>query len=260
MDASNPTGPHSPKIVLMRILNLGCGAKTSSHPSGVNIDWSILLRMRSNPIMRTLAPALLNGYRLERFNALPSNILVHDLSRGIPFDDSSVDVVYHSHMLEHLDRDVAELFIAESRRVLRVGGVHRVVVPDFERYARAYLTHLDACSEDGEGEIARHDVFLEPLLLQSVRREASGTSRQRTLRRFVENLLLGDARRRGETHQWMYDRFNLQALLERHGFCNVRVRSYDTSSVPEWDGLGLDSDNTHKEYKPESLYIEASAC
>lgn len=88
----------------MKVLNLGCATKTSGHPSVVNIDWSILLRIRSNPVLKVLAPVLLNGTRLKRFQHLPDNLLVHDLSRGIPFPDASVDVVYHSHMLEHLGR------------------------------------------------------------------------------------------------------------------------------------------------------------
>ena len=36
----------------MKILNLGCGAKTSDSEDIVNIDWSILLRLRKNNLMR----------------------------------------------------------------------------------------------------------------------------------------------------------------------------------------------------------------
>ena len=241
----------------MKILNLGCGTKTSAHPSVVNIDWSILLRIRSNPILRMLAPMLLNGERLRRFQSLPVNLMVHDLSRGIPFPDASVDVVYHSHVLEHLDRDVACGFIQECARVLRPGGLIRVVVPDFERYCRSYLDHVALCEKEGE-EIGEHDSLLEPLLLMSVRREAHGTSQQRPFRRFVENRLLGDARKRGETHQWMYDRFNLAALLQSCGFTDPCVRSFDRSALDDWQLLGLDKDEAGNEYKPESLYMEAT--
>jgi len=170
---------------------------------------SALLRIRSNPMLRALVPLLLNGERLSRFRSLPDNLMVHDLSRGIPFPDASVDLVYHSHVLEHLDRGVAPGFIQECARVLRIGGLIRVVVPDFERYCRNYLDHVGLCEKEGERVIGEHDRMFEPMLLQSVRREASGTSQQRPLRRFVENFVLGDARKRGHTHQWMYDRFNL---------------------------------------------------
>jgi SAM-dependent methyltransferase len=242
----------------MKILNLGCGTKTSAHPSVINIDWSILLRIRSNPVLCALAPVLLNGDRLRRFRSLPGNLLVHDLSQGIPFPDASVDVVYHSHVLEHIDREISRGFIKECARVLRPGGLIRVVVPDFERYCRHYLAHIDLCENGDQHVIDIHDSLLEPMLTQSVRREADGTSRQPPLRRFVENLLLGDARRRGETHQWMYDRFNLAALLKACGFAEVCVRKFDQSAIDNWQTYGLDMDESGHEYKPESLYVEAN--
>lgn len=241
----------------MIILNLGCGAKTSAHPAVVNIDWSILLRIRANPLLRALASVLLNDDRLARFRALPDNLMVHNLAKGIPYGDSTVDAVYHSHVLEHLDRDVAMGFVRETARVLKPGGILRIVVPDMERCCREYLNHIDACEKDEAKEIASHDDYLEPILLMSVRREAHGTSQQKPLRRAIENLLLGDARKRGETHQWMYDRFNLKALLLSNGFSNTVVQSFDSSLIPGWDSLGLDRDSEGREYKPESLYVEA---
>jgi SAM-dependent methyltransferase len=241
----------------VKILNLGCGTKTSAHPDVVNIDWSVMLRIRKNPVLRRLAPLLLNGERLQRFRALPDNLLVHDLACGIPFPATSVDVVYHSHVLEHLDREVAGRFLVECGRVLRPGGTIRVVVPDFERYCRAYLGHVELCERLGAAAIAEHDRYFEPLLLQSVRREAFGTSQQRPVQRAIENFLLGDARKRGETHQWMYDRFNLSALLLAAGFVEPQVCSFDSSRIPEWNDYGLDRNEQGNEYKPESLYIEA---
>jgi len=140
---------HKEKITPMKILNLACGTKTSSDPSVLNIDWSIMLRIRTNPFLRALAPILLRGDRLKRFLSLPENIMVHDLTRGIPFPDACVDAVYHSHVLEHIDRTEAPKFIQECSRVLRDGGVIRVVVPDFERYCRKYMDHISSCEKGG---------------------------------------------------------------------------------------------------------------
>ncbi len=92
---------------------------------------------------------------------------------------------------------------------------------------------------------------------QMIRKEAFGTSQQPTLQRALENALLGDARRRGETHQWMYDRVNLQHLLEKAGFKQIEVMDFATSSIPRWDTIGLDRDKQGSEYKPGSLYMEA---
>ena len=241
----------------MIVLNLGCGSKTSDHTSVVNIDWSILLRLRKNPLLRPLASAVLRGDRRARFDQLPENILVHDLSKGIPFGNETVDVVYNSHMLEHLDRDIADGFLKEALRVLKPGGIHRIVVPDLESLCRDYLKHLDRCLEQ-QDRFEDHDQYIAEILEQCVRKEAAGTSQQPPLRRWLENALLGDARQRGETHQWMYDRVNLTQALYDAGYHSVSVHDYETSDVPVWSEIRLDSDAAGVAHKPGSLYLEAS--
>lgn len=242
----------------MIILNLGCGTKTSSYPGVINIDWSLMLRIRQSRVAYPLVRRLVDSARRDRLERLPNNVFVHDLSKGIPFEDSSVDVVYHSHFLEHLERHVADQFLAEVRRVLRPNGIHRIVVPDFELLARDYMRHLEAC-EANEANIAGHDGYIGAIIEQCVRREAFGTSQQPPLRRAIENVLLGDARRRGETHQWMYDRFSLGYRLRRAGFREVRVHEFDTSEIPSWNEIGLDVDENGEQYKKGSLYLEALA-
>lgn len=241
----------------MKVLNLGCGHKVSAHPDVINIDWSIYLRMRKSRLLSLLSPLLLSGERRMRFDRLPSNIMPHDLSRGIPFPDNSADVIFHSNMLEHLDRDVAERFLSEALRALKPGGIHRIVVPDFEDACTAYLAHIAACDSNPEAQLM-HEDYIARVIEQSVRREAAGTRLQRPLRRFVENVFLGDARRRGETHQWMYDRISLAVLLRRLGYRNVRLMRYDTSDIACWSQYRLDTNADGSEYAPGSLYMEAS--
>lgn len=235
------------------ILNLGCGTKTS--PRTTNIDWSIHARLRRNPVSRRLAPLILKGERQELFLSM-DDVLVHDLKKGIPASDVNVDAVYHSHVLEHIDRDAVPAFFAEIRRVLKPGGVHRIVVPDLERYARDYLASLAEGLTDPAAR-SRHDATVSTMILQMVRREAFGTSHQARLQRRVENLLLGDARKRGETHMWMWDRVNLPEALERAGYQGMEVLDWQTSRIPDWNEIGLDRGADGGEYKPESLYVEA---
>ena len=175
---------------------------------------------------------------------------------------SVFSVGYHSHVLEHLDRNLAHpshdpalLFITECRRALRQGGVLRVVVPNLERVCREYLEHVASCEAD-PSQRADQDRFIFHILGQEVRREAFGSSNQNPIQRRIENLLLGDARKRGETHQWEYDRFNLAHLMAQAGFEDIRVVDYRTSSVPGWNRYGLDMIDDG-EYKPGSLYMEA---
>jgi SAM-dependent methyltransferase len=238
------------------ILNLGCGNKT--HPEIVNIDWSIHLRLRRSTIGRALASRYLRGERKREFDKLPSSILVHDLTKGIPYPNSSVDAVYHSHTLEHIDRSAVPVFFAEVLRVLKPGGIHRICVPDFESLVLAYIGSLQKCrcTEDADS-IGRHDFYISDIIEQMVRKQASGTGRQTKLRQIIENGILGDARRRGETHRWMYDQYNLSSILLLSGFSQVRRRSYNVSEIPDWTRYGLELDDDGREYKAGSLYIEA---
>lgn len=167
-----------------------------------------------------------------------------------------MDAVYYSHLFEHLDKSVANKFLIEIYRVLKKGGILRISVPDMEYLTRQYLNHVDLCYDKPQ-EIIKHDAFLYPIIEQSVRREAAGAAQQKPLIRWIDNFLFGDARKRGETHQWMYDRFNLQYLLTSVGFRSVVVQKFDTSLILKWNDYGLDKNGNGEEYKTESLYIKA---
>lgn len=240
----------------MRVINLGCGTKTSPDADVTNVDWSIYLRIRKSTLLRLLSRLIVSGHRRKQLAAMPPNVLVHNMAKGLPFADNSVDVVYHSHMLEHLDRSDVQKFFQQVLRVLKPGGLHRIVVPNFETMAREYLRHIDMCDQLPD-QVPSHDATIHNIIEQSVRKESYGTSQQGRIRRFLENLLLGDARRRGETHQWLYDRHNLSHLLTSCGFRAPTVLTYSTSSCNKWAVYGLDTDATGQEYKPGSLYIEA---
>lgn len=65
--------------------------------------------------------------------------LRHDLRRGIPQPDKSADFVYHEHFLEHLTQAEGLAFLKECHRVLKPGGVMRIVMPDLRALAFAYV-------------------------------------------------------------------------------------------------------------------------
>jgi SAM-dependent methyltransferase len=241
----------------VKILNLGCGTKISSNSDVINIDWSVYLRVKSSRVLRTIAPFFIRGERLTRFNSLSDNVIVHNLAKGLPFPSNSVDVVYHSHLLEHLDKDVARKFLLEVKRVLKPDGIQRIVVPDLEKSCRDYLSHI-LVSENDMNEANMHDSYISVIIEQSVRKESFGTSKQKPLRRFIENTFLGDARRRGETHQWIYDRISLSSFLKSLGYKSPQIQSYNKSQIIDWDQYGLDLDQNGNEYKSMSLYLEVN--
>lgn len=97
-----------------------------------------------------------------------------DLRRGIPMNAGSADAVYMSHVLEHLSRSEAVAVLQDSFRVLRKGGVIRVVVPDLEVQCREYLAALEAVVRSEPGAEARHEWMRLELLDQMVRTRVGG--------------------------------------------------------------------------------------
>jgi SAM-dependent methyltransferase len=130
--------------VAPRLLNLGCGHRT--HPAWSNVD---LVARRPD-------------------------VLVADLSKGIPFPNEHFDGVYHSAMLEHLRRENVPQFMRECRRVLKPRGVLRIAVPDLENICRVYLQKLEAAASGDRSAETDHDWMTIELLDQSVREHSGG--------------------------------------------------------------------------------------
>jgi len=80
-------------------------------------------------------------------------VVVQDLARPLEIASNSADFIYTSHVLEHFSRSVAHYFLAECYRVLKPGGVLRVVVPDLAALAKAYLVCFQAAKENALQDI-----------------------------------------------------------------------------------------------------------
>ena len=126
-------------------LNVGCGRKF--HLAWTNIDM-----VAADPAVRAA-----------------------NLIEGIPFETGTFDVVYHSQVLEHIPKDNAPAFLAECLRVLRPGGILRVVVPDLEDMAREYLRLLDqSLSNPSARSAADYDWLMLEMYDQVVRNDTGG--------------------------------------------------------------------------------------
>jgi SAM-dependent methyltransferase len=74
-----------------------------------------------------------------------------DILNGIPYDENIVDLIFTSHMFEHLSYEEGARFLAECHRVMKPGGVLRVLVPDagviLAKHAAGTLGDFDEMSE-----------------------------------------------------------------------------------------------------------------
>jgi predicted SAM-dependent methyltransferase len=66
-----------------------------------------------------------------------------DLTRGIPFPSSSVDGIYHEHVMEHLSLNEGFELCQDSHRALRPGGVLRIAVPNAGTLLQSYAGTFD---------------------------------------------------------------------------------------------------------------------
>ena len=108
-----------------------------------------------------------------------SDVIACDLRRPLPFVSASCDAVYAAHVLEHLTPGEAGRLVAEIHRVLRPGGIARLVVPDLEGIARAYLESLErAATEHSPERLWEHRWMTVEFLDQLVRESPGGLMRR----------------------------------------------------------------------------------
>ncbi len=260
-------GDGQEKERIAKLLNLGCG---SHYKEGwINVD----------------------------FNSTGPGVIAHDLSSGIPFGSNSFDVVYHSHLLEHFSKSDAKRFMNECRRVLKDGGIIRVVVPDLEQIIKWYSTLLEKCINGDQDAQKRYEWIMLELFDQMVRRVSGGEmlkyweqnpipaesfviercgsealhainylrnhshgSRREDRVAFESEMTpeqIGRFMLSGQNHQWMYDRYSLPALLKEAGFEEIRICSAYESLIPDFNSYLLDIEPDGSVRKPDSLFVEA---
>jgi len=209
-------------------INIGCGQTPTA--GWTNYDNSPSVKLASRPALA----GLLGRFRLlvpaqREFIAMAQQqgIRYADAVRHIPHPDRSVDVVYTSHMVEHLDRDEVTRFLREVRRVLVPGGIIRIAVPDLRFHVDRYLDKADA------------DLFVEGVRL--------GRMRPKGLKQRVAGAVIGD-----REHHWMYDGPSMCKLLASAGFAGARVVPSGSTTIPNPGALDL------AERSPESVFVEAS--
>jgi predicted SAM-dependent methyltransferase len=142
------------------------------------------------------------------------NPLVHDLGRPLPFADEAFSAIYASHVLEHLYRSQAQALLSDCRRVLRPGGIVRVVVPDLHSMVEKYLQ----CSREGDKYAA--DTLNARLAFRSPAPPA-GNILTRAYAIWKDF----------HSHKWMYDANSLAYYLEVAGFRDISRKGYLSSDI-----------------------------
>ncbi len=157
---------------------------------------------------------------------------IYDCRLSLPFPDSSVRGIFCEHFVEHLDyHEEIPFFLRECWRTLKPGGTMRIIVPDAERYLRAYAENWSE--------------------LEQIRGLSSGRTDPYTGVVYRSRMeIINHIFRQGSEHKFAYDFETLRLQLLSAGFHDVQNTTFGVSSAPE---LVLDQANRAS----ESLYVEA---
>lgn len=208
-------------------LNIGCGDAPT--PGWINYDNSPAVWLARWPLLTRLLRlvGIVDDGNVEFIARCRQLGIRHaNGSSRIPHAAGSVDTVYSSHMIEHLDRHEASLFLAECLRVLKPGGVLRLAVPNLRWSILEYMEKGNA------------DHFIAQLQFD--------VDKPRGLVARVHRVLTG-----GRGHHWMYDGASLTRLVEECGFRGIETLPVGKTRLGDPGELDL------REREIESLYLEA---
>lgn len=184
--------------------------------------------------VRLLPKEQFDNFRTGRWRA------VHfwDARYPIPVSTATTDYIYTSHFLEHLTVGTADRVLQECFRILKPGGIIRLVVPDLYLISQQYVSVIQGLETLGR---SRPDTVL--YLTTQIRVDELSES---FAAQFFEKTL---ERQRLFGHRWMYDKWSLRRALERVGFTGVTEKPYQQGSPPDLKDLDCRPSN--------SLHMEA---
>jgi len=145
-----------------------------------------------------------------------SNAKYMSLNRRWKFKGESVDIVYASHLFEHLSIKSTKLFLNEAYRTLKSGGIIRLVIPDLLSNASEYVME----NEKGNKEAAAQ--FMWVLNLHREGQYPKGN---------LMHDLIGWMQGWPHQHKYMYDSYSLTQLFKEAGFEKIEESVYGESST-----------------------------
>lgn len=148
-----------------------------------------------------------------------------DLRNPWPIRQGEVSHIYSLHVFEHFDLIDLRTVLSECLRVLRAGGVMRVVVPSLEKAISCYLRNDFGC-------------------LGSV-----DTNSKSPGRKFNDTVVY-----HGQ-HKILFDKGFLEEVLVEAGFSSVRFCEFRESKAFDQEDLSILERDDHS---TDSIYAEAS--
>jgi predicted SAM-dependent methyltransferase len=137
-----------------------------------------------------------------------------DCTRPLPIADNVLAAVFCEHLIEHVDKGQAVAMVGQIFRVLRAGGLFRVVTPSLENFARMAL----------EPDWPDAQTYLNWFRRWHRKPDADISD--------VANMIFY-----GYGHRHVYRRAELAAMLQGAGFTDLKFMRASTYGDPTFDGV-----------------------
>jgi len=184
----------------LQYVQFGCGL--SAPIQWLNYDVSPTLRLQKLPALGIIIP-------LVQQTQFPKNVRYGDITKGtLGLQHDSCTGVFCSHVLEHLPLEDLYKAIRNTYLLLEEKGRFRLVLPDFERLARAYIEGLDNQDPQASIKFIRHTMM--------------GTEKREKNIKTLFTQTWGNSK-----HLWMWDQYSLTHALYKVGFSTVRKCSFN---------------------------------
>lgn len=144
---------------------------------------------------------------------------------NIDLPDGACDVVFCSHVFEHIPHTRLPIIVSEINRVLKPGGIFRVLTPDLHIVTTAYVNRDEGFFREAkdEDESLRTDLGYGGMLLNFIVSPGQDTALfDRSLKEFIA----------GYAHLYCYDYEMLSTILDKLGFTSQRA-NFCESEVEE---------------------------
>jgi len=273
----------------MKYLNLGCGNVFSLSPEWTNVTFnSSHSKIISHNLLQGIPSkpdtfdAVYHSHILEHFSKKDGELFIKDCYRVLKNGGIIRIAVPDLEVLARNYMQFLEVGMKNPNDTYNEANYEWTMIELFDQMVRNVsggnmaedLSKEDTINRDFiisrigiHGNYSSEALLEDDLVIPPIKKTASfiNTIKHHIKMWLIKRLMdtekseceaLGRFRLGGEIHQWMYDRYSLQLLLQRSGFTDIRVLSGFESNIPEWNKYQLDvTEGVIR--KPDSLFIEA---
>jgi predicted SAM-dependent methyltransferase len=187
-------------------VHYGCGQ--TAPEEWTNFDVSPTLVIQNTPVV---------GFLLKKSlgQVFDKNVQYGDITKGLPgIKDNTAEGVYCSHVLEHMSLEHFRIALRNTYKMLKPGGIFRIIMPDLEVLVRDYITDKDV-KHDPEASIT----LIKRMMMGVEVRPRSFKAVTKHLFGYLE-------------HLWLWDWESTEKELRDAGFTNIRRCEFNDSADP----------------------------